>query len=108
MRLEQIRFGLLQRRLVLPRIDGEQQLAFADELAVAEMDLRQRTRRQQGYDDRKQTQQALMREQYFLRMLMDHSPDSIYFKDKKSRFRIGSQNAVKLQEEIGKRLGIRD
>ncbi|MEJ2606727.1 MAG: substrate-binding domain-containing protein [Anaerolineales bacterium] len=36
--------------------------------------------------DREQAQQALMREQHLLRILMENSPDAIYFKDKESRF----------------------
>ncbi len=36
--------------------------------------------------DRKRAEDALIYEQYLLHILMDYSPDSIYFKDSKSRF----------------------
>ncbi len=43
--------------------------------------------------ERKQIEDALARERYLLRMLMEHSPDFIYFKDRESRF-IRVNNAV--------------
>ena len=59
--------------------------------------------------ERKRMEEALAHERYLLHMLMDNIPDSIYFKDEKSRFmRINKAQARALglenpQEAIGKR-----
>jgi PAS domain S-box-containing protein len=44
--------------------------------------------------DRKQTEEALSREQFFVKSLMDNIPDHVYFKDLESRFiRINKSHA---------------
>ncbi|MCL5995639.1 MAG: PAS domain S-box protein [Chloroflexi bacterium] len=50
---------------------------------------------------RKQAEQALAREQYLMRILMDHVPDSIYFKDRQSRF-------IRINQAAAERYGFSD
>jgi len=60
--------------------------------------------------DRKQAQQALLREQHLLHLLMDYSLDAIYFKDKESRFIKVSSEFAKLhgKESPDDLLGLTD
>ncbi len=60
--------------------------------------------------DREQAQQALLREQHLLRILMDNSPDAIYFKDKESRFIKVNQSFAKIhgKETSDDLLGLSD
>ena len=51
--------------------------------------------------DRKQTEDALEKEQHFFHVLMDNLPDSIYFKDRESRF-------VRVNKGILKKFGLQD
>ncbi len=44
---------------------------------------------------RRRTEEALAKEQYLLRMLMDHVPDHVYFKDAQSRFISASKSLLR-------------
>jgi two-component system, sensor histidine kinase and response regulator len=50
--------------------------------------------------DRKEAQQALEQEKYLLYMLMNHLPDSIYFKDSESRF-------LRISQALADRFGLK-
>jgi PAS domain S-box-containing protein len=51
--------------------------------------------------ERKQAQEALAREQYLVRSLLDHSPDHIYFKDTESRF-------IRINKALANTFGLSD
>ncbi len=52
-------------------------------------------------EDQKRAEEALEREQYFMRTLMDTIPDTIWFKDRESRF-------LRVNKAQAKRLGAND
>ncbi len=76
----------IEAALLLQQRNKDQE-ALRNAYAEIEKQVEERTAElQQEIVERKQTKEALTREQHLLRSLMDYSPDYIYFKDLESRF----------------------
>jgi PAS domain S-box-containing protein len=78
--------GAIEAALLHQQREKEKE-TLRDAYAEIEQQVVERTAElHQEMAERKQTKEALTREQHLLRSLMDYSPDYIYFKDLESRF----------------------
>ncbi len=76
----------VEATLLLQQREKEQEALMTAYAEIEQQVVERTAELQQEIAERKQTKEALTREQHLLRSLMDYSPDYIYFKDLESRF----------------------